>query len=88
MLWHMEALLSIGEFSTLTGLSPKRLRSYASAGILVPAAVDASSGYRYYRPSQIHRANLIAELRRAGASVAEIGTFFEDPSEPQLERFE
>jgi DNA-binding transcriptional MerR regulator len=39
--------MSIGEFSELSGLSPKRLRSYAASGVLTPAGVDPDSGYRY-----------------------------------------
>lgn len=38
----MDELLGIGQFSILTGLLPKMLRTYASAGLLVPAAVDRS----------------------------------------------
>jgi PPM family protein phosphatase len=41
-------LLAIGEFSARCGLSVKVLRTYAAEGLLVPAAVDARSGYRYY----------------------------------------
>ena len=37
----MDELLSIGDFSDRCGLSAKMLRSYAAAGLLVPAAVDA-----------------------------------------------
>ena len=47
MLPGMTHLLSIGEFSARCGLSPKALRLYAEAGLLVPAAVDSSNGYRY-----------------------------------------
>ena len=38
---------AIGEFSARSGLSAKVLRSYAAAGLLVPAAVDPWTGYRY-----------------------------------------
>ena len=50
MLRLMDDLLPIGDFSERSGLSPKRLRSYATAGLLVPSAVDSASGYRYYSP--------------------------------------
>ena len=43
-----EELISIGQFANLTWLSPKALRIYQAQGLLTPAAVDASSGYRYY----------------------------------------
>jgi protein phosphatase len=35
----VDELLVIGEFSARSGLSAKVLRSYAAAGLLVPAAV-------------------------------------------------
>ena len=43
MLRRVDDMLSIGDFSHRSGLSPKRLRSYAAAGLLVPASVDSSS---------------------------------------------
>jgi MerR family regulatory protein len=49
----VDELLAIGEFSARSGLSAKMLRSYAAAGLLVPAAVDPWTGYRYYAPSQL-----------------------------------
>ncbi|MFR8873869.1 MAG: MerR family DNA-binding transcriptional regulator [Oscillospiraceae bacterium] len=47
-----ETLLSIGDFSKVTGVSIKALRYYDEAGILTPAFVDSNSGYRYYAFSQ------------------------------------
>jgi len=49
----MTASLSIGEYSRATYLSVKTLRHYHEVGLLEPAHVDPSSGYRYYRPDQI-----------------------------------
>src|ERR1700730_18603305 len=46
MLPCVDDLMPIGEFSGRSGLSAKRLRSYAAGGLLVPAAVDSASGYR------------------------------------------
>lgn len=65
-------LMPIGEFSERSGLSQKRLRSYAAEGLLVPAAVDPASGYRYYSPGQLHEAQVIDALRQAGLSLAEV----------------
>lgn len=56
-------LLSIGEFAAMTGLSPKMLRSYAASGVLVPAAVDALTGYRYYSRAQVAEARTVGLLR-------------------------
>lgn len=46
-------LLSIGALSKQTGVHIKSLRYYDSLGILRPAYVDPSSGYRYYNLQQI-----------------------------------
>lgn len=64
------------------------LRSYAAAGLLVPAAVDASSGYRYYSAGQLHQARIVALLRRAGIAVGDISRFFDHPDSVQLDHWE
>ncbi len=87
MLSVMDGLMPIGEFSDRSGLSPKRLRSYAAAGLLPPAAVDPESGYRYYAPGQLHEARVIDELRRADVPLAEISTLLHDPSPERLHRW-
>jgi DNA-binding transcriptional MerR regulator len=56
-------LQSIGRFARSTGLSIGALRHYAEIGLLEPAAVDAATGYRYYRPDQAETARLIGTLR-------------------------
>ena len=65
-------LLTIGEFARLSRLSPKALRLYDDLGLLRPARVDEWSGYRYYAPSQLERARLVAWLRRLGMPLAQI----------------
>ena len=64
--------MPIGEFSERSGLSPRRLRSYAAAGLLLPAAVDSSSGCRYYSTRQLRTAQVIDALRNASISLADI----------------
>ncbi len=85
MLRRVDELMPIGEFSEHSGLSPKRLRSYAAGGLLVPAAVDSISGYRYYSPGQFREAQLIDALREAGMPLADIGAVLSDPSGEQLD---
>jgi PPM family protein phosphatase len=84
----MDELLAIGEFSTQSGLSAKVLRSYAAAGLLVPAAVDPWSGYRYYAPGQLPEARLILLLRQAGVPLSEIAAFLRNPGPDHLQRWE
>ena len=87
-LHSVDELMSIGEFSARSGLSPKRLRSYAAEGLLVPAAVDPSSGYRFYAPEQLPRATVIDALRQAGMPLADIRQLAEHPDPERLNRWE
>ena len=84
----MDDLIPIGQFAGLTWLSPKALRLYQSQGLLEPAVVDASSGYRYYRASQIPVATRIGVLRRAGISLAEIAAFLAEPSQDRIREWQ
>ncbi|MEV0649535.1 MerR family transcriptional regulator [Phytomonospora sp. NPDC050363] len=72
-----EPYLLAGRFGAATRLSPKALRLYAEQGLLVPAHVDPSTGYRYYHPAQVHRARLIARLRRLDLPLARIALLLE-----------
>jgi PPM family protein phosphatase len=84
----VEELLSIGEFSARSSLSPRMLRSYAAVGMLVPAAVDRFTGYRYYSPDQLAEAGLILLLRQADVPVSEIARFLKDRDLGRLRRWE
>ena len=55
-----------------SGLTVSALRFYDGAGVLVPAHVDAQTGYRYYAPEQLVAARLVAALRRVGMPLAGI----------------
>lgn len=69
----MDDLLPIGRFSKATRLSVKALRHYDELGLLRPAYVDPSSGYRYYRPAQANQAEAIRILRSVDMPLEEIG---------------
>src|SRR6185437_7437573 len=72
-------MLTIGEFARASRLSAKALRLYDELGLLRPARVDPDSGYRYYEPSQLERARLVAWLRRLGMPLAQIGAVVAAP---------
>jgi protein phosphatase len=72
-------LLTIGEFARLARLSQKALRLYDESGLLRPFQVDEWTGYRYYAPSQLERARLVAWLRRLGMPLAQIGPALDAP---------
>jgi DNA-binding transcriptional MerR regulator len=65
-------LMPIGRFSRLTGVGVKALRHYDEVGLLVPAAVDDETGYRFYSPEQVDRAEAIRLLRRLDMPLDEI----------------
>ena len=70
-------MLSIGEFSRVTGLPVKTIRLYHEKGILPPAAVSGETGYRYYDAASVERARVIRGLRRLDFSLAQIGEILE-----------
>ncbi len=59
-------MLTIGEFSRMTHLSVKALHHYHDVGVLAPAAIDPSSGYRIYGADQVGSAQVIRRLRDLG----------------------
>ena len=71
--------MSIGDFARATGLTPKALRLYDEMGLVRPAEVDESSGYRYYRHDQLNRARLVARLRLVGMPLDRIEVVADAP---------
>ena len=59
-------LMSIGDFSSRSRLSVRMLRHYGEHGILVPADVDAASGYRRYAPGELPQNQEIWDRVAAG----------------------
>ena len=79
-----EGLLSIGRFARQARLSVHRLRRYHDLGLLEPTLVDAESGYRYYSPAQVARAEAIAVLRSLDLPLAGIRRLLHDPSDDNV----
>ncbi|HEY6332127.1 MAG TPA: MerR family transcriptional regulator [Blastocatellia bacterium] len=67
-------MLSIGAFSRLCQVSIKTLRFYHEVGLLVPAHVNRSSGYRYYAARQLNDVQSILAFKAMGFSLDEIET--------------
>src|SRR5262249_52106867 len=65
-------LLTIGRFSQLSGLTAKALRHYDELGLLAPAYVDPSTGYRWYALAQAREAEAIRRLRALELPLEEI----------------
>jgi DNA-binding transcriptional MerR regulator len=72
-------LVAIGEVARRSGLTVSALRYYDEAGVLVPIVVDSASGYRFYGPTQVRLARLVARLRRVGLPVAVLRQVVADP---------
>jgi DNA-binding transcriptional MerR regulator len=77
----MEERLTIGAFARRTGLTPKALRHYDAIGLLVPAAVDPTNGYRLYDRSQLARARDIRRMRDLEIPLEDIRAILDDPSQ-------
>lgn len=59
-------MLRIGDFSRLCGVSVRSLKHYEALGLLYPAHVDSSNGYRYYSSLQLISVSKIRMLQDMG----------------------
>lgn len=75
-------LITIGRFAEISGLSVHTLRHYDDVGLLTPAAVDGTSGYRRYRRDQVGLARLIQALRRVDLPIDDVRRLLADPAGP------
>jgi DNA-binding transcriptional MerR regulator len=75
----MTVLLTIGDFSRMTHLSVKALRHYHDVGLLEPAEIDRSSGYRFYLADQVPVAQVIRRFRDLGMPVDEVKSVLSAP---------
>jgi len=80
-----QRLMPIGIFSRMTGLSHRALRLYADRGLLPPAHVDETTGYRYYDVHSIRAAEMIRLLRRLGVPLGEMGLYIDAAATDRLE---
>jgi DNA-binding transcriptional MerR regulator/effector-binding domain-containing protein len=65
-------MFSIGEFSTISGITVRTLRFYHELGLLVPAKVDPATNYRTYDERNLETAKIIAALRGLEFSLEQI----------------
>jgi DNA-binding transcriptional MerR regulator len=75
----MTVLLAIGDFSRMTHLSVKALRHYHDVGLLEPAEIDRSSGYRFYDADQVPIAQVIRRFRDLGMPVDQVKSVLDAP---------
>ncbi len=77
--------MPIGIFSRITGLSHRALRLYAERGLLPPAHVDDSTGYRFYDVHSIRAAEMIRLLRRLGVPLSEMRLYIDAAAADRLD---
>ena len=59
-------MLAIGDFTRLGRVSVRMLRHYDAIGLLRPAHVDPTTGYRSYRAAQLAELNRIVAFKDLG----------------------
>jgi DNA-binding transcriptional MerR regulator len=67
-----KGFFTVGELSSITGVSKQAIRYYDRVGLLKPVSVDAQNSYRYYEPIHVLYLNSITRLSQLGCSLAEI----------------
>lgn len=78
-----DELMTIGRFAHISGLTVHTLRHYDDIGLLTPAEVDPTNGYRRYRRDQIRDARVIQGLRLIDLPIDEIKRVLADPGGAQ-----
>ena len=71
--------MRIKEFAAFTGVSVRTLHYYDEIGLLAPACVDRSTGYRYYDGNSLLRMQEILFYRELDFSLKSIGEILSSP---------
>ena len=71
-------MFTIGDFATLGRVSVRMLRHYDAIGLVRPARVDPSSGYRYYTAAQLSVLNRVLALKDLGFTLQQIQVMIVD----------
>jgi DNA-binding transcriptional MerR regulator len=75
-------MFSIGQFARHGRVSVRMLRHYDAVGLLRPAHVDPSSGYRSYRAGQLAQLNRLIALKELGFTLQQVQRFSTSRSAP------
>ena len=71
--------MQIKEFATLTGVSVRTLHYYDEIGLLQPACVDRSTGYRFYDDTSLLRMQQILFYRELDFPLSSIAQILSSP---------
>ncbi|MGW1180427.1 MerR family transcriptional regulator [Streptomyces drozdowiczii] len=78
-------MFTIGDFARHGRVSVRMLRHYDAVGLLRPAHVDPSSGYRHYRAAQFARLHRVIALKDLGFTLDQVRAILdEDVSTEEL----
>ena len=72
--------MQIKEFAEFTGVSVRTLHYYDEIGLLTPAFVDRSTGYRFYDENSVLRMQEILFYRELDFSLKSIGEILSSPN--------
>lgn len=73
-------LLKIGAFAKKANTNLRTLRYYEELHLLTPTE-RSEGGFRYYRPTDVHRVNLIRKLQELGLTLERIGELLDTREE-------
>lgn len=71
-------MLSISDFARFGQVSVRMLRHYDAIGLLRPARVDESTGYRSYRADQLAALNRVVALKDLGFTLDQVALILRD----------
>ncbi|MGK5632707.1 MerR family transcriptional regulator [Streptomyces sp. URMC 123] len=71
-------MFGIGEFARHGRVTVRMLRHYDAIGLLRPAHVDPSSGYRLYEAGQLARLNRVIALKDLGFTLQQVGAILDE----------
>src|SRR6188508_3379709 len=75
-------MFSIGDFAALGRVSVRMLRHYDAIGLIRPARVDRSSGYRYYTAAQLALLNRVIALKDLGFTLQQVQVLIDEKVDP------
>ncbi|MEV0407754.1 MerR family transcriptional regulator [Actinoallomurus sp. NPDC050550] len=71
-------MFAIGDFARYGQVSVRMLRHYDAIGLLRPAHVDGSTGYRRYEADQLRRLNQIVALKDLGFNLEQVRAMLDE----------
>lgn len=72
------AMFTIGDFARLGRVSVRMLHHYDAIGLLTPAVVDPSTGYRFYNAAQLARLNRVVALKDLGFTLQQVQSILDE----------